>query len=187
MIILYHTSPPKVVLVVLQFIHDPNTTGRPIGVDNVHNSQCLDPVFMHLNIAVIHLIVFTIGTGVHHVCQTRGLQPNPLLQPKLLLEFHWTFPDPQQFSFSRNSGNETSNRLQGYTFQFDNLQFSQLQIVNFEFTIFINCQNPNSTTSKPQPNCSWRLDTKMTVQTPPPPTTTTHPTETQFQQYLRCY
>ena len=97
--------------------------------------------------------------------------------------FHWTFPDPQQFSFSRNSGNETSNRLQGYTFQFDNLQFSQLQIANFEFTIFINCQNPNSTTSKPQPNCSWRLDTKMTVQTTPLP----HPTETQCQQYLNCY
>ena len=57
-------------------------------------------------------------------------------------------------------------------------QFSQLQIANFEFTIFINCQNPNSTTSKPQPNCSWRLDTKMTVQTPPPPPT--HPHKLNF-------
>ena len=69
----HRTLPPKVVLVVLQFIHDLNTTGRPIGVDNVHNSQCLGPVFMHLNIAVIHLIVFTVGTGVHHVCQTKGV------------------------------------------------------------------------------------------------------------------
>jgi len=57
-----HVSPPKVALVVLQFIHDPNTTARPRGVENVHNSQCLGPVFMHLNIAVIHLIVFTTGT-----------------------------------------------------------------------------------------------------------------------------
>ena len=83
-----HVSPPKVALVVLQFIHDPNTTGRPRGVENVHNSQCLGPVLMHLNIAVIHLIVFTVGTGIHTMCVRRG-ESNPLLPPKLLLALSW--------------------------------------------------------------------------------------------------
>ena len=64
---------PKVVLVGLPFVHDHNITVRPIAVDNVHHSQCLGPVFMHLCIAGIHLIVFTVSAEVQHVCQSRGV------------------------------------------------------------------------------------------------------------------
>ena len=56
---------PKVVLVGLQFVHDPNTT--------VSHSRCFGPVFMHLCIAVKHLIVFTVGAKVQHVCQSQGV------------------------------------------------------------------------------------------------------------------
>ena len=58
-------------LVGHQLIHDPQLTLR--GVDNVHISRCLHPVFMCLNIAVQNLVGFHIGAEVHHVPQTREI------------------------------------------------------------------------------------------------------------------
>ena len=60
-------------LVGHQLIYDPQLTLRPRGVDNVHISRCLHPVFMRLNIAVQNLVGFAIGAEVHHVPQTRGI------------------------------------------------------------------------------------------------------------------
>ena len=54
--------------------------------------------------------------------------------------FHWTFPDPQQFSFSKNSGNETSNRLQGYihsNLTICNFHNYKLRILNLQFSSIV--------------------------------------------------
>ena len=51
-------------------LHDLQLTLRPRGVDNVHISQCLHPVFMRHNITVENLVGFALGAEVHHVPQT---------------------------------------------------------------------------------------------------------------------
>ena len=60
-------------LVGRQLILHPQLTLRPREVDNVHISQCLHPVFMHLNIAVQNLVGFAVGAEVNHVPQTRRI------------------------------------------------------------------------------------------------------------------
>ena len=56
-----------------QLNHDPQLTLRPRGVDNVHISQCLHPVFMRLNIAVQNLVGFAVGAEINHVPKTRRI------------------------------------------------------------------------------------------------------------------
>ena len=68
---------PQVVLVGRQLVHDPDLTLSPRGVDNVHISRCLHPVFMSLYIAVENLVGFTVGAKVKHVPQARGIWTTP--------------------------------------------------------------------------------------------------------------